>query len=88
MNNEARIKWMEQQLEQRLQPSCLVIHDDSHKHVGHEGAKNGAGHFTIEIGSPFFNEKSLIECHRMIYDALNSAIPNEIHALKIKIKRP
>jgi BolA protein len=83
--NPARIQWMREQLEAALSPSSLTIHDDSHKHVGHEGAKGGAGHFTVEIASPLFNQKSLVESHRMVYSVLVSAIPGEIHALKIQI---
>lgn len=88
MNNNARIVWMREQLLTELHPITLDIHDDSDKHVGHEGAKNGSGHFTVKIWSPLFEKKSLLECHRMIYKVLDSAIPKEIHALKIKIIRP
>lgn len=82
--NERRIVWMQQRLQEMLTPSTLNIIDDSAKHVGHEGAKGGAGHFTVEIASPMFEGKTLIECHRMVYDCLADAIPHEIHALKIK----
>jgi BolA protein len=85
MNNETRIKWMTEQFETTLQPTVLSIRDDSHKHIGHEGSKNGAGHFTVEIWSPHFVQKSLIECHRLVYGAVEEAIPNEVHALKIII---
>lgn len=85
MDNTHRIEWIKTQLDSQLNPSELKIHDDSYKHAGHEGAKGGAGHFTIEIASELFKHKSLIECHRMIYKALETAIPHEIHALKIKI---
>ncbi|MBA2655180.1 MAG: BolA family transcriptional regulator [Gammaproteobacteria bacterium] len=85
--NETRITWIREKLSIALSPSLLNIQDDSHKHAGHEGAKGGAGHFSLEIASPLFEKKSLIECHRMIYEVLDEAIPAEIHALKIKITR-
>lgn len=85
IDNESRIKWMRDKLTTALEPSALIIHDDSSKHIGHEGAKNGAGHFTVEIASSLFNAKPLIECHRMVYSVLADAIPEQIHALRIKI---
>jgi len=86
--NEQRANWIKDRLNAMLEPSFLVIHDDSYKHAGHEGARGGASHFTLEIWSSQFKDKPLIECHRLIYDALQSAIPHEIHALKIKITKP
>jgi BolA family transcriptional regulator, general stress-responsive regulator len=86
INNECRIQWIRSQLESALQPTLLMIHDDSFKHVGHEGSQKGAGHFSIEISSSHFSQKSLVECHRLVYDVLVQAIPSEIHALKIKIR--
>jgi BolA protein len=89
MNNthEATIIWLRDKLEQGLSPSFLNIKDDSAKHAGHEGAKDGGGHFTVEIASPLFQDHALIVCHRMIYDLVDEAIPHRIHALKIKIQR-
>jgi BolA protein len=86
MRIENRVDWIRERLQESLNPSLLNIQDDSAKHAGHEGAKDGAGHFTVEISSPLFVEKPLIQCHRMVYDALEEAIPSEIHALKIKVR--
>lgn len=85
MDNQHRIQWMHEQLNTQLNPSELTIVDESHKHVGHPGAKDGAGHFSIEICAKTFQGKSLLECHRMVYSVLAKAIPHEIHALRIKI---
>jgi BolA family transcriptional regulator, general stress-responsive regulator len=86
--NEIRIEWIQSQLTSALEPHLLTIHDDSDKHVGHSGIQSSnAGHFSIEISAPIFAGKSLLECHRMIYAALAPAIPHEIHALKITVKR-
>ena len=85
MNTEQRIQIMQERLNDSLNPSALEIMDESHQHVGHEGAKSGAGHFAIKIASPLFAKKSLIECHRMIYQSLDDLIGPEIHALKIHI---
>jgi BolA protein len=56
-------------------------------HVGHAGAKSG-GHFKLIIISEHFKNKSLIERHRIIYDALGALMKTEIHALSIKAYSP
>lgn len=80
-----RIETIKHLLESALSPSQLEIIDDSHKHVGHAGAKSGAGHYTVRIASELFSGKSKITQHRLIYQALDSMMPEQIHALKIEI---
>lgn len=85
MSKQNIITKMREKLTQSLTPSSLEIIDDSHKHIGHVGAQNGGGHFKIIIVSESFNQKSLVESHRLIYDALGDLVGKEIHALQIKI---
>ena len=80
-----RIEAIKQRLTESLSPSKLEVIDESHKHIGHEGAKTGLGHFAITISSPLFSDKSKIECHRMIYDALGDMMQTDIHALRIDV---
>lgn len=42
-DNTARIEKMQQLIADALQPEQLEIIDDSHKHIGHAGAKGGLG---------------------------------------------
>jgi BolA protein len=73
-------------LKQSLNPSFLNIIDESDRHKGHAG-NTGGGHFIVEIGSDLFKGKSKIECHRMVYQALEHLIQSkQIHALSIQIK--
>ena len=65
-----------------LQPISLNIKDDSALHAGHAG-NTGGGHFTLKIVSSQFSQKSQIIRHRLIYQALNDLIPQQIHALSI-----
>lgn len=81
-----RISIIEQRLTAALAPDFLKITDDSHLHRGHAGAKTGAGHFTVEIAAKQFSGKKTLECHRLIYQALDGLIPKAIHALRIVIK--
>lgn len=87
MQNSDRIELIKQQLTATLAPTQLDVMDDSHKHIGHAGAQSGAGHFTLVIATEKFKEKSLVECHRLIYQALGEMMGKDIHALQIKIVR-
>jgi BolA protein len=75
-----------QRLTETFSPSFLEVHDESHQHIGHAGAKEG-GHYAIEISAEIFQDKSLIESHRLIYQALEVLMQANggIHALRIKV---
>jgi len=79
-----RIAAIRERLTNQLQPTQLDIIDESHLHAGHAGAASGAGHFAVTITANAFNGKSLIEQHRMIYQAVDDLMKSEIHALSIK----
>jgi len=83
-----REQQIRQCLEVRFQPTKLLLKDQTHLHEGHEGTKEGKGHFDITIVSDAFNGKSRIERHRMVYDALGSLVQTDIHALRIKAHTP
>ena len=81
----------EQEIERRLAvlaPESLQILDESGKHVGHEGAKGGGGHYTLTIVSRHFAGRTAQARHRMIYEALGTLMKKEIHALAIKAYAP
>lgn len=80
-----RINIIQQRLQDAFSPSHLEIIDDSERHKGHEGARGGAGHYTVIISAPCFDRLSKIDAHRKIYAALDDLIPDQIHALRIKI---
>lgn len=85
MDNSQRIQKMTQLIESALTPSQLEIIDDSHKHVGHAGARDGKGHFTVIIKSDSLEGKRMIQQHRAIYQALGTLMETDIHALAIKV---
>ena len=76
------------ELEKSLQPTELLIKDQSQLHAGHEGAKDGKGHFDVTIVSQAFEGVSRVQRHRMVYDALSKLIETDIHALRIKAYTP
>lgn len=71
-----------------LDPSILNLKDESHHHAGHPGAKSGGGHYILYIVSPKFQGQSMVQRHRLIYDALGDLMKSEIHALSITAKTP
>jgi BolA protein len=78
---------IEKILTETFHPEFLQVLDDSHKHAGHNPhAKKGGTHFSIEIVSKRFIGKSLVDRHRMIYEALKVPLDEGVHALAISAK--
>ena len=71
-----------------LAPSHLDITDESHKHAGHEGARDGLGHFSLEIVSDAFAGLAPLARHRRVYQALGNMMQTDIHALSIQARTP
>ena len=83
-----RIARMRALLERELAPLELSIEDDSHKHVGHAGARDGRGHFSVRVVSAAFAGLPLLARHRRIYAALGEMMQTDIHALAIQARAP
>ena len=84
----ARVEAIEALLTDAFSPTGLQIKDQSHLHAGHEGAKSGGGHFDVRIVSDAFDGKRALQRHRMVFEALESMMDSEIHALRITAKTP
>ncbi len=79
------IELIKERLQAAFSPTELEIMDDSHKHIGHAGSKDGAGHFTVKIRASCFDSLSRVEAHKKIYCVLADLMPHKIHALRIII---
>ena len=88
MNNSERLRAIEYLLIKALHPTTLTVDDDSAQHAGHAGASTGAGHFSVSIVSASFEGQSLVERHRLVYEAIDDLMDSDIHALKINAKTP
>lgn len=86
MNN--RVAEIEQRLRAALAPQHLVIEDESAQHAGHAGAREGGGHYDVTIVADQFAGKSLLQRHRLVYDALGETMRKDIHALSIHALTP
>jgi len=79
-----RSAMIETLLSDAFSPDELLVKDQSHLHAGHAGAKDGRGHFEVIIVADAFQDRSRIDCHRMIYAALGELMTTDIHALSIR----
>lgn len=86
--NLQRVAMIRERLTVALSPVLLDIIDDSHKHAGHAGARQGGGHFIVKIVSAAFTGQGLLQRHRLVYEALDDAMHKEIHALSIQAYTP
>ena len=73
---------------QVLAPLALEVRDDSHRHVGHEGARDGRGHFAVDIVSAAFEGLAPLARHRRVYAAVGAMMDTDIHALQVRARTP
>jgi BolA protein len=78
---------IEATLRQALAPQRLQVVDDSHRHAGHAGAREG-GHYGVAICSTRFEGLGRLARHRLVYDALAALMGHGIHALTIEARTP
>ena len=74
-------------LERELKPLSLEIFDDSAKHAGHAGAREG-GHFRVVLVARAFQGQSQLQRHRLVYAAVAPLIGQGVHALSIIARTP
>jgi BolA protein len=82
-----RIDLIKTRLTTALRPTHLEILDQSRQHAGHQAA-HGAGHFTLTVVSPQFAGLTLVQRHRLVYNALGDLMNTVIHALSIQAQTP
>ena len=74
-------------LESALAPASLEILDDSARHAGHAGAREG-GHFRVTLVAEAFRGRSVLERHRLVYAAVGPLMQSGVHALNITARAP
>lgn len=76
-------------LEAAFAPLRLSIVDESHRHAGHAGAREGGEtHFRVEIVSAAFAGKTRLERQRLVHDCLATALAGPVHALSVSARTP
>ena len=76
-------------LTEGLAPSLLEVVDESEKHMGHGGYREGGEtHFHVTVVSPEFEGKSRVDRQRMVYALLAEEMAERVHALALTTKAP
>jgi BolA family transcriptional regulator, general stress-responsive regulator len=76
-------------LESALAPVRLDIQDDSAKHSGHSGAREGGeSHFSVLIVSSAFEGLNRVARQRRVNTILAEELAGPVHALSIQAKTP
>jgi BolA protein len=74
-------------LEAQFRPTRLDVVDESERHRGHAGYREGGeSHFRVTIAAPAFGPMSRIDRHRAVHEALGRDLVARIHALALKIE--
>lgn len=76
-------------LEDGFAPERLEVVDDSARHKGHAGARDGGeSHFDITLVSAAFAGLGRVERQRRVYAALAEELAGPVHALALKALAP
>jgi len=87
MTATERVEKIRQVLTARFAPVSLLIRDDSAKHAGHAGAREG-GHFSVVVVSDQFAGRTRMQRHQLVYEAVAELMRTDIHALSIQDRTP
>jgi BolA protein len=75
---------IDNKLRTEFAPTRLVIEDESSRHRGHAGYREGGeSHFRVEIVSAAFEGKSRVARQRLVYAALKDEFAAGLHALAL-----
>jgi BolA family transcriptional regulator, general stress-responsive regulator len=76
-------------LEAALSPTSLTIEDESAKHAGHAGAREGGEtHFRVSIVSQAFSGLNRVERQRKVYAVVAEELAERVHALSLTTLTP
>ncbi|MBB3821995.1 BolA protein [Xanthomonas arboricola] len=84
----SRVERIRAAVQAALAPTELEVVDDSHRHAGHAGARDGRGHFNVRVVSAAFAGKPPLARHRAVYAAVGEMMQTDIHALSIETLAP
>ena len=76
-------------LGEAFSPSRLDVIDDSDRHAGHAGAREGGErHFNVVVEAAAFAGVGRVQRQRMVYAALAEELSGPVHALSVKALAP
>lgn len=78
-----------EKLSVKFAPTHLEVIDESEKHRGHGGYREGGEtHFRVRIASPRFTGQSRLAQHRAVMEALDAELKAGVHALAVEVIAP
>lgn len=81
------MRTIEQKLAEAFAPEILRVEDESERHRGHAGFREGGeSHFRVHIRAAAFAGMSRLERHRAVHAALGPDVMDRIHALALQIE--
>ena len=73
-------------LTDRFSPAFLEVIDESNKHRGHAGWREGGEtHFRVRIATRHFDGITRVAQHRAVMEALDAELKSRVHALAIEV---
>ena len=80
---------IQEKLQTAFEPSRLEIVDDSARHSGHSGAREGGeSHFNVTVVSAAFEGQGRVQRQRAVNDLLRAELAGPVHALSIRALTP
>ena len=80
---------IDNKLRARFTPARLLIEDESSRHRGHAGHREGGeSHFRVEIVSAAFEGQSRVSRQRLVYETLKDEFAAGLHALALTTLTP
>ena len=80
---------IEAKLRGEFSPVALTVEDESARHAGHAGAREGGeSHFRVRIVSEKFHGLTRVERQRLVYAVLADEIADGVHALALTTLTP
>ena len=77
---------IEAKLTEKFAPVFLDVIDESNKHHGHAGWREGGEtHFRVRIATRHFDGMSRVAQHRAVNEVLAGLMDNPVHALAIEV---
>jgi BolA protein len=76
-------------LEKAFAPQSLEVEDDSARHAGHAGARQGGEtHFNVMMAAAGFEGMSRVARSRAVNEALAGEFETGLHALSLTLRAP
>lgn len=80
---------IKQKLSKAFSPAVIEVDDDSHRHMGHAGARpGGESHFRVRLVSAAFEGLPRLARQRAVNEVLKSELEGPVHALAMTTLTP